>query len=85
MLRYFDKYVENIIQNFTSEHAIQHCKNGSVGGLVSKSSVPDASGKRPIMFEESVREGEKGKWGLVKQVEGDLYSGTPDHYHPWES
>lgn len=55
------------------------------GGLVSKSSVPNAAERCPIMFEESVGEGEKGKWELVKQVEGDLYSGTPDHYHPWES
>ena len=55
------------------------------GGLVSKLSVPDAAGKCPIMFEESVREGEKGKWGLSNRSRGDLYSGTHDHYQPWES
>ena len=43
------------------------------GGLVSKSSVPNAAERCPIMFEESVGEGEKGKWGACQTGRGVIY------------
>ena len=80
MLRYFDKCFN--ILHFKMQCDFARMVVWAMGDLVSKSSDPNATGKCPIMFEESVRNGENGTGGLVKQVGGDLYSGTPDHYHP---